>query len=374
MSAPRHVRLLAVALVGLLAAATAVVARPVSASPTSGSRVTGQVFTLSNDPAGNEVLAFEVRNDGSLAPAGRFATGGTGSGAGLGSQGSLVASEHGRFLLAVNAGSDQVSVFDLEGGRVRLLDTDASGGDGPTSITIRRDLVYVLNNGDDTISGFRLGRHGLSPVPGSTRSLSQPADAGQIGFSPQGDHLIVTQKDTNRIDVFDVDRSGRTGPPVANAAVGVTPFGFAFDRYDHLVVSNAGGGPNGSTATSYGIGHDGTLLALDGPVPTHQSAACWVIMGPDGRRAYTTNAGSNSMSGFDIGRRGGLRLLDADGVTATTPAGPNDGDVSEASGYMFVLGAGADTIGGFSISRDGGLAPVSSFSGLPAAGVGLAAI
>lgn len=333
----------------------------------------GQVFTMSNDPAGNEILAFDIGRGGSLAPAGSYQTGGDGLGAGLGSQGALVASTDGRYLLAVNAGSDDVSVFRIRHRGLDVVDTDPSGGVTPTSVTIHKDLVYVLNNGDDTIVGFRLGRHGLTRLHGSTRSLSQPADAGQIAFTPDGDQLIVTQKDTNTIDVFDVHRSGRAGAPVANAAVGTTPFGFAFDKRDHLVVSNAGGGANGSTAASYRVGRDGRLHLLDGPAPTNQSAACWVIMSPSGRYAYTTNAGSNSVSGFEIDRRGDLRLLDPDGVTAGTAPGPTDGDFSDNRPYLFVLSSGADTIGGFRLSHGGGLVPVFEVTGLPGDGVGLAA-
>jgi 6-phosphogluconolactonase (cycloisomerase 2 family) len=332
------------------------------------------VFIMSNDPAGNEVIAFDVGRSGSLSPAGTYETGGTGLGAGLGSQGSLVTSEDGRYLLAVNAGSDEVSVFRIAQHGLFLVDTDPSGGQTPTSVAIHRNLVYVLNNGDDTISGYRLGWRGLTPIGGSTRSLSQPADAGQVSFTPDGNRLVVTQKDTNTVDVFNVDRSGRTSAPVANPSTGATPFGFAFDKYEHLVVSNAGGGVvNGSSVTSYRISSSGELHVLDGPAPTDQSAACWVIISPDGQYAYTTNAGSNTVSGFKVDRDGDLVRLDADGVTATTGQGPIDGAFSDRTGYLFVLTGGADAIDGFRMTRDGGLAPVSQLGGLPAQSVGLAA-
>src|SRR2546423_5091107 len=73
----------------------------------SAGTASGVVYTLSNRAKGNAVLVFRRESDGSLSPAGRFTTGGTGTGAGLGSQGAVVL--HGDRLFAVDAGSDQIT-------------------------------------------------------------------------------------------------------------------------------------------------------------------------------------------------------------------------------------------------------------------------
>jgi len=68
----------------------------------------GAVFTLTNSPAGNRVLVWERATNGSLLATGAVPTGGTGTGAGLGSQGALTLSNNHRWLYAVNPGSDEI--------------------------------------------------------------------------------------------------------------------------------------------------------------------------------------------------------------------------------------------------------------------------
>jgi hypothetical protein len=124
------------------AAAVAAVALPVAA--TYG-RAEGTVFALSNTTGGNQVIAFQRAADGSLGSRRAFDTRGNGTGGGLGNQGALTLSDSGQWLLAVNPGSDSVSVFLNVGGYLFRTDTEASGGVRPVSVTIEDDIVYVLN-------------------------------------------------------------------------------------------------------------------------------------------------------------------------------------------------------------------------------------
>ena len=347
----------------------------VAAGPTAAAGSPGAVYVLSNDAAGNAVLVFDRESEGALVAAGSVPTGGLGSGGGLGTQGAVVLSQSGRWLLAVNAGSDDISLFSIRRGRPMLVDTESSGGDMPVSVTVHRRVVYVLNGADDTISGFRIRGGGLKPIAGSTRDLSGTGVGGaQVEFTPDGDQLVVTEKNTNLIDVFPVNRHGQAGAPVTNPSNGVTPFGFAQDNRGRLIVSNANGGaPDASSLTSYAVNSDGTVDSLDGPVATNQTAACWVVVTRNGRYAYTTNTGSASITGYRIGRNGSLTRLDDDGVTATTQAGPIDFDLTRNSRYLYTLNDGSDSISIHRVSGDGGLEPVGVVTGLPAAAVGLAA-
>src|SRR5690348_1986934 len=115
----------------------------------------GAVYTESNAVDGNSVLIYERSLDGRLRAAGGVKTGGTGTGSGLGSQGAVALSDNERWLLAVNAGSDDVSVFEVQPRGLRLVDRTNSGGTQPISVAIHGSLVYVVNSGNDTISGFR---------------------------------------------------------------------------------------------------------------------------------------------------------------------------------------------------------------------------
>ena len=145
-------------------------------------------------------VSLKVR-DGSLTARGTVATGGNGTGAGLGSQGALILD--GNRLFAVNAGSNSLSLLHVDRrGKVRLADVDPSGGARPISVTVHGRFVYVLNAGDVStpanIRGFLALWGKLVPLPGSTRPLSAAApDPAQVEFSPNGHHLVVAEKATN---------------------------------------------------------------------------------------------------------------------------------------------------------------------------------
>jgi 6-phosphogluconolactonase len=333
------------------------------------------VYTLTNDPAGNTVQVFKRNGHGSLSPGGEFATGGTGTGTGLGNQGALALD--GRRLFAVNPGSDSISSFKVRGHRLELIDTDPSGGDRPISLTVDGGLLYVLNaGGAGDISGHTVSRHGaLSPLVGSTRPLSGGGvDPAQVSFDPRGKTLVVTEKATNLIDTYEVDGdTGLAAGPSPQASAGATPFGFAFDRRGHLIVSEAfGGAADQSAVSSYDV-DDGLIDPISPSVGTTETAACWIVVTKNGRFAYTTNTGSGSISGYRVSHTGALTLLDADGRTGLTGPGPIDMALTRNSRILYSLNSGDGTISGFRVRADGGLAPIGGASGLPTAATGLVA-
>ena len=142
LASGRIVRVLAIA-----AAALAVGAAPAAAST---------VYTSTNSSAGNAVQTFDRAPDGSLTLGASFATGGTGTGGGLGNQGAVVLDGARERLFVVNAGSDQITSFGVARRGLQLRDLEASNGDRPVSLTVHGDLLYVLNAGSDEISGFRI--------------------------------------------------------------------------------------------------------------------------------------------------------------------------------------------------------------------------
>jgi 6-phosphogluconolactonase len=332
------------------------------------------VYTLTNQAAGNAVSVFTRAADGTLTPAGSFATGGTGTGDGLGSQGAVILSDDGRWLFVVNAGSNDVSVFSVGTAALTLASRTPSGGLQPISVTISGSVVYVLNaGGDGNISGFHLGGDGaLTPIAGSTRSLSGTnVGPAQVSFSPDGRRLIVSEKSTNLLDVYAVDANGVAGPRTSLTSAGGTPFGFAFGPRSLLFVSEAA---DPGSASSYVLGRDGDLGVVSGAVLTHQGAPCWVVITDDGRFGYTGN-GNGSVTGFGIGPDGGISLLDADGATAVVGGvGVNDIALSGNSRYLYVLQVGdGPAIHAFRIQQDGNLESLGPVAGLPAGTRGLAA-
>ncbi len=335
----------------------------------------GFVATMSNATGGNAVLVFPRAVDGSLGGPVAYPTGGNGSGGGLGNQSGLVGDAAGRIVYAVNAGSNSISVLQVNGTALVSRQVIGSGGTQPISLALSGRLLYVLNDGApaSNITGFRVRTDGtLEPLAGSTRSLSVPVpDAAQIGFDRSGRRLIVTEKATNNIVTFTLDPAGRPGSQQIVASNGGTPFGFAVDPRANLIVSEAfGGAPGASAASSYRF-EAGSLGLVDGSVPTTQTAACWVAISGDGRFAYTTNTGSATITGYAIAGNGHLNRLAADGVTGTTDAGPIDLASRPGSPWLYSLNGRARSISGFRIRPDGGLDPLGTTTGLPSGANGL---
>jgi 6-phosphogluconolactonase len=332
------------------------------------------VFTLSNSPAGNSVLVFSRAADGTLHPAGSAATGGLGTGANLGSQGSLALSSDGRRLYAVNAASNSVTVFRVDGTHLWRLRVVGSGGAEPTSVTAGHGRVYVLNAGTPSVAGFRVTGGGLDRIRGGTVHLAA-GDSGpaQASLNPAGTALAVTNTASNTIDTITLDRRGAIRTLRSNPSAGATPFGFAFTRTGVLVVSDAHEAPT-SAATSYRIRRSGVLHLLSGPVQANQLAACWVAVTPDGRFAYTANAGSGTVSAYRVGAGGRLSLVDPSGITgdAGATSKPLDESITPDGRYLDVLTDGAHSITTFRIGHGGSLTLVGSATGLPAGDVSVA--
>ena len=335
------------------------------------------VYVQTNDAAGNDVLAFERLADGGLAPLGRFATDGRGTGKPhLASQSSIVLTEDGAQLLVVNAGSDELSLFAVERGGLRLADRVASGGVAPTSVAVSRDLVYVLNNGTPGIAGFRNEGGRLVALEGSRRPLSaDDADPAQISFSPDGRTLAVTERGTDSISTFAVDERGYAAGPTTIKASGKTPYGFGFTSDGAMIVTEAFGGEVGAAAAaSYSLTEPGRLAPVSGSVRDTRSEVCWAVVSHNGRFAYVTNFGDGTISSFDIGDGGGLALRDAvAGSTRMGEKGIRDEAISRDGRFLYAIDADAQQVFGWTIGDDGALSAIGAFEGVPDTVAGLAA-
>ena len=331
------------------------------------------VYTITNQVSGNAVAVFARAADGTLAPAGTFATGGTGTGAGLGSQGAVTLSDDGRLLFAVNAGSNDLSVFHVDPQGLSLLSRTPSGGTLPISVTVSHNVVYVLNaGGSGNITGFTIDAAGaLTPLAGSTKALSRAAPApAQVAFSADGRELIVSEKGTSLLDVYPVDENGVAGELRSFTSAGGTPFGFAVGSHNLVFVSEAAAP---GSASSYRLTSVGSLQLVSGTILTHQGAPCWAVVTKDGRFGFTGN-GSGSVSGFRVAPDGSIRLLDGGAASTIIGSGVNDIALSENSRYLYALGTGSQqAIYAFRIQNDGSLQALGPVGDLPAGTRGLAA-
>ena len=328
----------------------------------AASTVVGQVYVNDNTAGVNTIAAFDRHADGTLTPlAGSpFAAGGAGTGTGIGSQGALQLSSDGRYLLAVDAGSDQVSVLRIKPhGQLQLAQGSpvGSGGIKPVSIAVHGDLVYVANAGvgGSNYTGFTLNPGGhLRPLTNSTVALPAGSQPGDVLFSGDGSHLVGVRVATSLIDSFQVGTDGRltaaAGSPFP--AEGPGPFGSEFRPTNptQLYVSNAHGGPGNGTVSAFSVAANGTLAPI-GASPYHdfQTAPCWVEISHDGNHLFTVNTASNTISSYTINPDGTLTLLTSTPFK-TSGLGAEDARLSPDGQTLWVVATAGNKISAFTVT------------------------
>ena len=356
-----------------------------SASADSPARVAGHVYVNDNTAGTNTIAAFDRHADGSLTPVdgSPFPAGGAGAGKGLASQGAVQVTDNGRYLLAVDAGSNQVSVLRIEhDGSLRLVSVASSGGALPDSVTIHGDLVYVANSGagDSNYTGFILAHHGeLIPLPGSTVTLPATAAPADVLFNQNGTKLVGTEVGPSVIDSFTVGRNGllTAAPDSPLAAQGLGPFGSEFrpTNPNQLFVSNAHNvGAGTGTISAFNDAQNGALSPIgSSPFADLQTAPCWVEISPNGQFLFTVNTGSGEISRYSIAPNGTLTLLGSTPVSQTGGVGAVDARLSPDGRTLYVDESRIGKVGEFAVNG-GSLtelagSPVSLPAGATPAGV-----
>ncbi len=348
-----------------LVAILAVSATGVSAAPAQ--RVVGHVYVNNNSAVHNTVAGFDRWSDGNLTPiAGSpFETGGAGVGSPVGSAGAIQMTANGKYLLAVDAASNDISVLTRPQGwladahRHRALERhDAGQHRGPQEPRLRRE------------HGRR--RQQLHGVPSSprrpdpdrrlhrARSPTTPCRA-HVLFSPErqdpGRDASRPDAGPSFIDSFAVGHDGlltaAAGSPYPAQRIG--PFGSAFRPHDssQLFVSNAHDGALAGSVSAYNVGKDSTLTPIGAsPFADNQTAPCWVAVSPDGRYLFAINTGSTTISSYSIAKDGSLSLLGSTPMKSATGLRPFDAQLDPSGKFLYVVDAGQAKVSVFAV--DGG--------------------
>jgi 6-phosphogluconolactonase (cycloisomerase 2 family) len=161
--------------------------------------------------------------------------------------------------------------------------------------------------------------------------------------------VVVATKTHGTLVVFPLSNGRPAASPVVTPS-GTVPFALSFDRAGNLLVVDATG-----YASSYKVGHDGSLALISKVGPTGQAAACWSVV-IDGT-LYAANAGSNSITSV-TDHRGQLSLAAA--VAATTGAGPIDIASSPNGRFVFQLTGGSGQVNEYVRGTDGSLAMIAT--------------
>jgi 6-phosphogluconolactonase (cycloisomerase 2 family) len=332
----------------------------------------GRVYVNDNTAGSNTVAGFDRHLDGTLTPlAGSpFVAGGRGTGTIVGSQGALQVAGDGRYLLAVDAGSNQISALRIRpDGTLRQVEggSVSSGGIEPISIAVHGSLVYVANEGNGSsgsnYTGFTLGANGLlTPLSNSSITLPNTANPGDILFDSTGTNLIgvevgTTDPSTFRIDSFIVGEDGRLTPAAGSPfpAQAPGPFGSEFSPTypSRLYVSNAHGGTGNGSVSAFQVAHNGVLSSIGGsPFADGRTAPCWVEISHDGRYLFAVNTGSTDISSYRILSDGALQLQSTIAFSSGRGIRPFDARLDPAGNNLYVVDAALDAVSAFAV--DGG--------------------
>jgi hypothetical protein len=364
--------------IGLFSSLGAVAVSAAEPSSTS-SAVVGHIYVDDNTRTANTIAAFNRHADGSLSPTpgSPFVTGGVGTGSGLASQGAVQLTSDGRFLVAVDAGSNQISVLRVQNdGSLKLLPGGvvSSGGALPVSVALHGNLVYVANASPvaPNYTGFVLSPSGkLRPLAGSKVALPDGSQPGDITFNSTGTNLIGARVATSAIDTFAVAADGRlvaaADSPVGAQATG--PFGSEFSPTDpsQLFVSNAHAGPGGGSVSSFSAAADGTLSPITpAPVANGQSGTCWVEISHDGKFLFAVNTGTGTISSYSIAATGALTLIGNTPVAAQAGVGAVDARLSPEGSTLFIDESRIGSVAAFAVSGGSLTQLPSSPTALPA--------
>jgi len=337
----------------------------------------GYVYVNDNTAGTNTIAGFARQADGSLTPlAGSpFPAGGAGTGAGIGSQGALQQTSDGRYLLAADAGSNEISVLQIQpgGGLILVGSPVSSDGTEPVSIAVHQNLVYVANAGSTSnFTGFTINSAGLlQPLAGSTFTLASGSLPGDVLFNGNGALLAGTLVDTSQIDTFTVGSDGLLTPAPASplAAQATGPFGSEFrpTNPNQLFVSNAHAGANLGTVSAFSAAANGDLTPIgSSPFADLQTAPCWVEITHDGRYLFAVNTAVPSISRYAITWDGSLRLLGSTVFNYPTGLGPEDARLSPDGRTLYVVDTAANKVSGFAVHRGNLTELTSSPTPLPA--------
>jgi 6-phosphogluconolactonase len=265
-----------------------------------------------------------------------------------------------QWLAAVVAGGNRIALARIGGNGIPgKVSVAPSGGVHPISVAFDADRLYVLNQGvkklGGNVAGFRFNAAGtISGLPGTVRALSSAkSDSAQVGVSPDRSTLIVTERFNRRLSSWPIKvATGALGARTTIKANASWPFGFGFSPVAPKVAlitdAGAGAAKGKSLISSYTV-LGGKLKAVDTPLRTKQTAACWIVASQQGY-AYIVNAhGTISIYKVDAtGRLFGQRVV-KDRKTAS------DVVLSADETQLYLTNVAAHQVRSYRITASGGL-------------------
>jgi len=357
----------------------------VMASNSTGTPV-GAAFFLSNDPTGNAVIVSTIAEDGTLSFASAVPTGGLGAHGvsdpngpdALFSQGSVKVL--GSMLFAVNAGSNTVSMFNIDMTNPDILTMAGAPigteGEFPVSIAVSEvtNNVCVLNGGaNNGVACFSASADtGMAPLANSQRNLkvnqttppSGPAGSmSHVIFSEDGTQLFAAVKGVPPVPgflaTFDVAQDGSLSSdfvPSTPASGGLVPFGMTAIPGTKAVLSTDAA--IGYTIFDFSSGDNATntVFPIEG-----QGATCWVVHSAKTGNFYLTDLDTSIVTEVNVDQN--LNSTIVAQYPQGNGTGSVDDDIASINGndFLYVLLSNATTITVTSLDAPGKTTPIQKF-------------
>lgn len=335
------------------------------------------VYTNNDIDGPNTVSGFSVSADGQLTDifGSPFLTGGIGFGGFLFASNRITMHTDGNFVYASNAVSNDVSVFKInkQTGVLTLVEGSPFAIDGTSDgaialgVTPDGRFLMAANFGSNNITVFRIAKNGrLTQIKGSPFTTNSGPDG--IRVSPNGKFLAVAEPNANQIEMFKINR--RNG---SITSLGVTPgqisvpggglAGVDIDSSNRLLY--------GGVANAVGTIVDGYLISRHGELSAIPGAPFEVGLGTQnsnvvligylcGREKilFVSNQYSKTVTVFKVARNGRLTLVPGAPFAMNAGFRPS-GMAARWDGKLLYVANLSNAISVFRVKKSGSLKEVS---------------
>jgi 6-phosphogluconolactonase len=327
---------------------------------------TNFVYTNDDVLGPNTVSGFAVAGNGALTAVlgSPFLTGGTGAGGGFFAVNRAATCSGQKLIYVSNAGSNDVSGFSVNPstGSLDLVPGSPfpTGGvsHGGIALACTPDGRFLMaaNTGSSDITVFRIAGDGALTAVGSQVPVGSTPDG--IRISPDGKFLAVAFVGLNAIGMLSIAPDGTLAPVPGSPFPGASAGALAgVDMNCAGRVLFGGSSADTTTVNVFDITTDGALTALpDSPfTPGVGGNSNVVLLSPNERQLFVSNQASGSVTAFAVASNGSLSLVAGSPFAAPGSIFPTGMAMDQAGNFLYV--ADGSKIYGYTVANDGTLTP-----------------
>lgn len=307
---------------------------------------TNFVYTNDDVLGPNTVSGFAVAGNGALTAVlgSPFLTGGTGAGGGLFAVNRAATCSGQKLIYVSNAGSNDVSGFSVNPSKGSL--DLVPGSPFPTGGVSRGGIalactpdgrfLVAANTGSSDITVFRIAGDGAL-TPAAPFPVGTPPDG--IGISPDGKFLAVAFVGINAIGMFSIAPDGTLAPVPGSPFPGASSGALAgVDMNCAGRVLFGGSSADATTVNVFEIATDGTLTSLPASpfTPGVGGNSNVVLLSPNERQLFVSNQGSGSVTAFAVASNGSLSLVAGSPFAAPGSIFPSGMAMDQAGNFLYV--------------------------------------